>query len=90
MFISNTEKATIQKNLKDMASVIADALVDITVLKAKIKVLESKKKTEEVVTKPKKNIADEDRRAKQRAYARKYYAKKKLADKQKEKANVSS
>jgi len=87
MFISNQEKALIQKNLKDMASVIADALVDITMLKAKIKVLEAKQKSTPA---PKRDIADEDKRAKQRAYARKYYAKKKLADKQKEKANVSS
>ena len=87
MFISNQEKVLIQKNLKDMASVIADALVDITMLKAKIKVLEAKQKATPA---PKRDIADEDKRAKQRAYARKYYAKKKLADKQKEKANVSS
>jgi hypothetical protein len=88
MFISKQEKEAIQKNLKDMASVIASTLVDITVLKAKIKALEAKQKN--VAESSKKDIADEDRRAKQRMYARRYYAKKKLTDKQKEKANVSS
>lgn len=84
MFISKEEKATIQKNLKDMANVIANALVDITMLKAKIKVLEAKTKAEPA---PKRDIAAEDRKAKQRAYARKYYAKKQLDKKAK---NVSS
>ncbi len=88
MFISKQEKATIQKNLKDMASVIASTLVDITVLKAKIKALEAKQKN--VAESSKKDIADEDRRARQRMYARKYYAQKKLAEKQKGNENVSS
>ena len=88
MFISKQEKEAIQKNLKDMANVIANTLVDITVLKAKIKALEAKQKN--MPEAPQRDIADEDRRAKQRMYARRYYAKKKLTDKQKEKANVSS
>jgi NH3-dependent NAD+ synthetase len=88
MFISKQEKEAIQKNLKDMASVIASTLVDITVLKAKIKALEAKQKN--VAESSKKDIADEDRRARQRMYARRYYAKKKLTDKQKGNENVSS
>jgi hypothetical protein len=88
MFISKQEKEAIQKNLKDMASVIASTLVDITVLKSKIKALEAKQKN--VAESSKKDIADEDRRAKQRMYARRYYAKKKLTDKQKGNENVSS
>ena len=88
MFISKQEKEAIQKNLKDMASVIASTLVDITMLKAKIKAIEAKQKNAPDI--PQRDIADEDRRARQRMYARKYYAKKKLAAKQKEKANVSS
>jgi len=90
MFISKQEKATIQKNLKEMASVIASTLVDITVLKARIKALEAKQKN--ALESSKKDIADEDRRAKQRMYARRYYAKKKLAQSkpQKKDANVSS
>ena len=96
MFISNQEKNLLQKNVKDLQNVLADVLVDITVLKAKIKVLEAKKKTteviEKVIVKPKKDIADEDRRAKQRMYARRYYAKKKLAQSKTEKKdpNVGS
>ena len=90
MFISNQEKATLSKSIENLQKVLADVLVDVTMLKAKIKVLDAKKKTEEVIAKPKRDIAAEDRKAKQRAYARKYYAKKKLANKQKKDPNVSS
>lgn len=92
MFISNQEKNLLQKNIKDLQKVLGDVLVDVTMLKAKIKVLDAKKKTEEAIAKPKKDIADEDRRAKQRMYARRYYAKKKLAQSKTEKKdpNVGS
>ena len=88
MFISNQEKATLSKSIENLQKVLADVLVDVTMLKAKMKIIEAKKKTEEVLVK--RDIAAEDRKAKQRAYARKYYAKKKLASKQKKDPNVGS
>jgi len=90
MFISNDEKKYLFDQIKALAREQSFAATEITFLKAKIKTLEAKQKN--VAETSKKDIADEDRRAKQRMYARRYYAKKKLAQSkpQKKDANVSS
>ena len=81
MFISNDEKKYLFDQIKALAKEQSSTASEITFLKAKIKVLEANKKAGVVIEKPKKDIADEDRRAKQRMYARKYYAKKQLEKK---------
>lgn len=87
MFISNDEKKYLFDQIKALAKEQSSMASEITFLKAKIKVLEANKKANTVIEKPKKDIADEDRRARQRMYARKYYAKKQL---EKKAQNVSS
>lgn len=87
MFISNEEKKYLFDQIKALAKEQSSMASEITFLKAKIKVLEANKKANAVIEKPKKDIADEDRRARQRMYARKYYAKKQL---EKKAQNVSS
>lgn len=87
MFISNEEKKYLFDQIKALAKEQSSMASEITFLKAKIKVLEAKKKADVVIENPKKDIADEDRRARQRMYARKYYAKKQL---EKKAQNVSS
>lgn len=87
MFISNDEKKYLFDQIKALAKEQSSTASEITFLKAKIKVLEANKKASVVIEKPKKDIADEDRRARQRMYARKYYAKKQL---EKKAQNVSS
>jgi hypothetical protein len=73
MFISNDEKKYLFDQIKALAREQSSALSDIIVLKAKIKLLESKPAP---VVKPKKptTIAQ---KAKQREYMRKYVARKK-------------
>lgn len=87
MFISNEEKKYLFDQIKALTKEQSSAASEITFLKAKIKVLEANKKANAAIEKPKKDIADEDRRARQRMYARKYYAKKQL---EKKAQNVSS
>jgi hypothetical protein len=87
MFISNEEKRYLFDQIKALAKEQSSAASEITFLKAKIKVLEAKKKADGALEGIKKDIADEDRRARQRMYARKYYAKKQL---EKKAQNVSS
>jgi len=87
MFISNEEKRYLFDQIKALAREQSSAASEITFLRAKIKALEANKKASVVIEKPKKDIADEDRRARQRMYARKYYAKKQL---EKKAQNVSS
>ena len=74
MFISTSDKKHLLDQAKIISALIKDmslAATEITALKAKIKVLEGKKT-------PAKKKLTEAQRAKQREYARRYNAKKKL------------
>ena len=73
MFISNKEKLHLIDRVKLVDALIKDMSLmstEITMLKAKVKVLEGVKKPKKVVT--------EAQKAKQREYMRNYKAKKKL------------
>lgn len=73
MFISNKEKLHLIDRVKLVDALIKDMSfmsTEITMLKAKVKVLEGVKKPKKVVS--------EAQKAKQREYMRKYKAKKKL------------
>ena len=81
MFISNSEKKYLFDQVKIISALTKDmslAATEITMLKAKVKVLEGK------TVAPKKKTT-EAQRAKQREYARNYKAKKQL-----EKQNATS
>ena len=71
MFISNADKLKIAKDIGSMQAALDRMLTDIQFLSAKVKVLEGKKK-------PAKKKLTEAQRLKQREYARKYQAKKRL------------
>ena len=81
MFISNADKLKIAKDIGSLQAALDRMLTDIQFLSAKVKVLEGKKPRK---TAPKKKLT-EAQRQKQREYARKYQAKKRL-----EKQNVDS
>ena len=82
MFISSTEKALIQASIESLRFGLANANTEVLQLKAKIKALEDKgkplKQTEE-------QLQAELKKARQRAYGRAYYQRKKERE-----ANVSS
>ena len=84
MFISSTEKASIQESIESLRAGLAGVNIEILYLKAKIKALEDKsapkppKQTEE-------QLQAELKKARQRAYGRAYYQRKKERE-----ANVSS
>ena len=74
MFISSTEKALIQEAIESLRAGLAGVNIEILYLKAKIKALEDKgkppKQTEE-------RLQAELKKARQRAYGRAYYQRKK-------------
>lgn len=74
MFISSTEKASIQESIESLRAGLAGVNIEILYLKAKIKALEDKgkplKQTEE-------QLQAELKKARQRAYGRAYYQRKK-------------
>ena len=82
MFISSTEKALIQEAIESLRAGLAGVNIEVLQLKAKIKALEDKgkppKQTEE-------QLQAELKKARQRAYGRAYYQRKKERE-----ANVSS
>lgn len=93
MFISNEEKRIINQSIKKTNEALAKALVDITMLTARIKVLEGKKLEEKKAVpakKPKKKLTAAQRK-KQSEYMKAYHLRKRLEKlAQKENANVSS
>jgi len=78
MFISKVEKSKITKDIGSLQAALDRMLTDIQFLSAKVKVLEGKKT-------PVKKKLTEAQRNKQREYARRYQAKKRL-----EKQNANS
>ena len=71
MFISKVEKSQITKDIGSLQAALDRMLTDIQFLFAKVKALEGRKT-------PTKKKMTEAQRAKQREYARRYQAKKKL------------
>ena len=91
MFISNEEKRNINQSIKKTNDALAKALVDITMLTARIKVLEGKKGEQAKPVKKAKRKLTVDQRAKQSEYMKAYHLRKRLEKlAQKENANVSS
>jgi len=74
MFISNTERIQLRKDIEALSKIVGDLNAEILYLSAKVKVLEGKK------AKPKKQMT-EAQRAKQREYAKRYQAKKRMEKK---------
>ena len=91
MFISNEEKRNINQSIKKTNDALAKALVDITMLTARIKVLEGKKAEEpKPVKKPKKKLTAAQKK-KQSEYMKAYHQRKRLEKlAQQGNANVSS
>lgn len=86
MFISSYEKQKINDKLNKLEEILNKAVTENIMLSAKIKVLEEKVATL-VVKKERKKLTEEQRKAKQREYNRRYNLKKRLAKKAE---NVSS
>ena len=77
MFISQADKKRIEQSIMDLLVATDRLNNEIVYLNAKIKVLESKKVNS---AKPKKQMT-EAQRAKQREYAKRYQAKKRMEKK---------
>ena len=73
MFISNEERIQLRKDIEALAKIVNDMNAEVLYLTAKVKVLEGKKKPAKKMT--------EAQRAKQRAYAKRYQAKKRMEKK---------
>jgi len=80
MFISSYEKQKINDKLNKLEEILNKAVTENIMLSAKIKVLEEKVATL-VVKKERKKLTEEQRKAKQREYNRRYNQKKRLAKK---------
>lgn len=70
MFISNNERIQLRQDIETLSKIVSDLNSELVYLRAKIKVLEGKKKAPKKMT--------EAQRIKQREYAKRYQAKKKL------------
>ena len=78
MFISTEEKRNINQSIKKTNDALAKALVDITMLTARIKVLEGKKvEAPSPVKKPKKKLTAAQKK-KQSEYMKAYHQRKRL------------
>lgn len=77
MFISNNERIQLRTDIETLCKIIGDLNTEVVYLKAKVKVLEGKKAAQ---AKPKKQMT-EAQRAKQREYAKRYQAKKRMEKK---------
>ena len=87
MFISNEEKQTINDKLIKLKDIIDKLTTESVFLSAKIRVLETKIESAKP-RKTRKKMTDEQRKAKQKEYNRRYALKKRLLAK--EALNVSS
>jgi chromosome segregation ATPase len=85
MFISKEEKELIQTRLNGYAKTMKEALVDISKLKAKVAELEANLEKAEKPPKPHKpteqELKEELKKARQRAYGRAYYHRKREEEK---------
>lgn len=70
MFISAVEKMHLKNSLESLSKIVNDMNAELLYLSAKVKAMEGRKT-------PKKKMTEEQRK-KQREYARRYHAKKKL------------
>lgn len=84
MFISSKEKADIHKAIENLRVDLDDATTEILYLKAKVKVLQDKSAPKPVKLTT-EELTVEMKKARQRAYGRAYYQRKKERE-----ANVSS
>ncbi len=74
MFISNEERLQFKKSIEKLFKLLEEMITDTIELRARIKVLEGKKP-------PVKKKLTEAQRIKQREYAKRYQAKKRLEKK---------
>ncbi len=86
MFISNEEKQSINDKLINLKEIIDKLTTESVFLSAKIRVLEVKIESAKP-RKPRKKMTEEQRKAKQKEYNRRYTLRKKL---EKKAENVSS
>ena len=86
MFISNEEKQSINDKLINLKEIIDKLTTESVFLSAKIRVLETKIGSAKP-RKPRKKMTEEQRKAKQKEYNRRYTLRKKL---EKKAENVSS
>jgi outer membrane murein-binding lipoprotein Lpp len=88
MFISSQEKKSIHDRLSELTTIIDKLTVEVVILSAKVKVLESKKPE---ATKParKKKPMTAAQKAKQRQYQKAYNERKKAQKLLTKEANVS-
>jgi len=80
MFISNDEKRYLFEIVKVLISDLRDANTEITMLKAKIKVLEEKSKEPKQDKPTEEELKAALKKAQKRAYAKAYYQRKKERD----------
>lgn len=73
MFISTAERISIKNDLETLSKLVGEMNAELIYLTAKVKALEGRKT-------PKKKMTEEQRK-KQREYARRYQAKKRLEKK---------
>lgn len=73
MFISTAERISIKNDLETLSKLVGEMNAELVYLTAKVKVLEGRK--------PAKKKMTEEQRKKQREYARRYQAKKRLEKK---------
>ena len=70
MFISTVEKMHLKNSLESLSKIVNDMNAELVYLSAKVKAMEGRK--------PAKKKMTEEQRKKQREYARRYQAKKRL------------
>ena len=80
MFIYKAEKEEMQRSITFLLGEFSKLWSDYLVLKAKIKVLEEKNKEPKQEKPTEAELKTELRKARQRAYARSYYQRKKERD----------
>ena len=80
MFISNEEKQTINDKLRKLKDIIDKLTTESVFLSAKIRVLETKIESAKP-RKPRKKMTEEQRKAKQKEYNRRYTLRKRLEKK---------
>lgn len=78
MFISTFEKERLKSNIESLSKLVGDMNAEVLYMAAKIKALEAQALQLKKRDKPAKKKLTEAQRLKQREYARKYQAKKRL------------
>lgn len=80
MFISKVQKEYILNSIESLRSIVVGSSTEILYLKAKVKVLEEKNQEPKPVKLTEEELKTELKKARQRAYAKAYYQRKKERD----------